>query len=34
MNPKRRGEITHIGEVLKDRNIILVGADAFTEKGL
>jgi biotin operon repressor len=33
MNQKRRGEITHIGEVLKDRNIILVGADAFTEKG-
>ena len=33
MSEKRRGEITHIGEILKDRNIILVGADAFTEKG-
>ena len=33
MNEKRRGEITSVGEVLKDRNIILVGADAFTENG-
>ncbi len=33
MTEKRRGEITSVGEILKDRNIILVGADAFTEKG-
>ncbi|MEM6931967.1 MAG: helix-turn-helix domain-containing protein [Pseudomonadota bacterium] len=33
MNEKRRGEMTSIEEVLHDRNIIFVGADAFTEKG-
>ena len=33
MATKRRGEITQVGEILKDRNIIFVGADAFTEKG-
>lgn len=34
MSHKRRAEITSISEILKERNIILVGADAFTQKGL
>lgn len=33
MSEKRRGEVTHVGEILKDRNIVLVGGDAFTTKG-
>ena len=33
MSAKRRGAMTPVDEILKDRNIILVGADAFTEKG-
>ncbi len=33
MSGKRRGEMTQVEEILKDRNIILVGADAFTESG-
>ena len=33
MSETRRGQITHVSEILKDRNIVLVGADAFTTKG-
>ncbi len=33
MSEKRRGEATPIGDILKDKNVIFVGADAFTEKG-
>ena len=33
MNEKRRGETAHIGDILADRNIELVGADAFTRHG-
>ena len=33
MKGKRRGEVTHIGDILADRNIELVGADAFTRCG-
>lgn len=33
MAEKRRGAIAHVGEILKDRTIIFVGGDAFTEKG-
>ena len=33
MNGKRRGAVTHIGDILADRNIELVGADVFTRQG-
>ncbi|MEM8576029.1 MAG: helix-turn-helix domain-containing protein [Pseudomonadota bacterium] len=33
MSGKRRGEMTPIENILEDRNIILIGADAFTEGG-
>ena len=33
MNKKRRGQLAGIGEILAEKNIILTGADAFTEKG-
>ena len=33
MIEKRRGELTGIGAILAEKNIILTGADAFTEKG-
>ena len=33
MIEKRRGQLAGIGAILAEKNIILTGADAFTEKG-
>ena len=33
MNIKRNGKLRTIGDVIAEKNIILKGADAFTEKG-
>lgn len=33
MNDVRRGEFTSTSEILKDRNIVLIGADGFTQNG-
>ena len=33
MSETRRGQLTGIGAILAEKNILLTGADAFTEKG-